>query len=262
MRAETWQHGVQDDWEHGAVAEWLRWAGPALLVLLLLVLIAKALRRHRRYRTAGTLTQDDLDAIHEALRAAERRTVGEIVPVVLESSDPHPAARWRAVVAAMLLGTALLAPWLPWHEPPWLLALQVGLGAGAALLLAALPDLQRTFVSESHATELSEEQAQHMFFRLALHETARRTGVLIFVSLFERRVVVLADRGIDAVVDRTTWSLARDAVLTGIARGNLRQGLIDGIEQVGRVLAEHFPWEEGDRNELPDRLIVQSRAER
>jgi putative membrane protein len=123
-------------------------------------------------------------------------------------------------------------------------------------LARALPGFARLFVRESRATAAAEEQATQEFFRLALHETRDATGVLIFVSLFERRVVVLADRGIDAKVGEEHWRSVDEVVLAGVAADSLCRGLIEGIERAGAVLSEHFPVRAGDRNELPDRVIV------
>ena len=76
------------------------------------------------------------------------------------------------------------------------------------------------------------------------------------VSLLERRVVILADDGIDATVDAEFWADTDDAILDGIRRGSLRDGLIAGIRRAGDLLSARFPWRQGDRNEITDRLIV------
>ncbi|MEM7201169.1 MAG: hypothetical protein AAF628_12925 [Planctomycetota bacterium] len=210
----------------------------------------------RRYATDDVLSDHDREVVHEALRAAERRTIGEIVPVVLERSDRHPAARWIAALAGLLLGSGTLVGVLPWGAPLQLLLCQLALGALGFALAAWLPPVRRCFIVESRATEVAEEQAVQEFFGLGLRETEGRTGVLLMVSLLERRVIVLADQGISERVEPTAWQEARDAVLSGIRRGSLRDGLIDGITKIADVLAEHAPWQAGDRNELPDRLIV------
>ncbi len=80
--------------------------------------------------------------------------------------------------------------------------------------------------------------------------------MLVFVSLLEHRVVLLADEGIDAKVDAAFWAETDDAILDGIRRGSLRDGLVAGIHRAGERLSELFPWKEGDRNEIPDRVIV------
>jgi putative membrane protein len=238
--------------------QWLGLVGPWVLLVALVSLVVRALARNGHYRALNELDDADREAVHEALREAERGTIGEIVPVVVERSDAHPGAKWLSALSFLLIGTALLAPHLPWEHPAVFMACQIALGALGWVVARALPDFRRLFVPVARATEVCEEQALQEFFGNGLHETERRTGVLLFVSLLEHRVVVLADKGIAEVVDADTWNETDRAILEGIRAGSLRDGLVAGIRRSGAVLAEHFPWEDGDRNELPDRLIVRS----
>jgi putative membrane protein len=257
MRMRAMQSGAEDHWDPTAWDLLATIGAPAACLALLAGLAVRAVLRRGRYRATTVLGEADQAVVHDALRAAERRTVGEIVPVVVARSDAHPAAPWRAAIATTALGSLLLAAWLPWHAPHWLLLCQTGLGLLGGLLARLLPDVARWFVGEARATEVAEEQAFQEFHRLDLPRTAGRTGVLVFVSLFERRVVVLADQGIaDRVDAATVWGRAKDAVLDGVRRGSLRDGLVAGIGIVGQVLERHAPFAAGDRNELPDRLIV------
>ena len=194
--------------------------------------------------------------MHAELAAAERRTTAEILPVVLERSDPHPDALWRAALACALVGSAALALWLPWDRPWLLVLLQLALGALGYATALLLHDFRRVFVDEDRARAVAEEQAFQEFHRYGLHHTAGRTGVLLFVSLLERRAIVLADEGIDARATSETWAHANQQVLDGIRRGSLCAGLQAGIQGVGEVLARHFPIGEGNRNEITDRVIV------
>lgn len=255
------ERGATDVWSRDEmpllqlVAEY----GPLALAALLAVVVVIALVRQRRYCAVSVLTPADRDAVRAALAAAERRTVGEIVPVVVERSDDHPGARWLWAIVTMLVGSALLERHLHWDAPHWLLLEQFGLGACGWALAWLLPDLQRRCVAPARASEMAEEQALQEFYRLGVHETQGRTGVLVFVSLFERRVVVLGDTGIASRVGAEHWNATKDAVLAGIQRGSLRDGLCDAIARCGDVLAEHHPWTGGDRNELADHLVVRER---
>jgi len=231
-------------------------AGPWILLGIVLVLLARALVRGRLFRTDSVLAPEAEKRVHAALIEVERHTIGEIVPVVLGRSDAHPSGEWRSGLLMLVLGSALLEGVLPWSSP-WLVILcQVGLGAIGFGLARALPGWKRMFVMETRATEVALEQAALEFQRLELHRTEGRTGVLLFVSLFERRVVVLGDTGINAKAGDAHWSRTRDAVLAGIDRGDLATGLVDGIHASGEVLTAHFPVTSGDRNEVPDRLVV------
>ena len=80
--------------------------------------------------------------------------------------------------------------------------------------------------------------------------------MLLFVSLLERRVVVLGDEGIHARVGDSHWTATTKAVLDGIERDSLRDGLLTGIARCADVLAAHFPAQRDDVNELEDRVVV------
>lgn len=238
------------------LAGWVAIGLPVVFAALLLLLVLRAATRQGRYRVTRSFGEDDRHAVREAVAAAERRTVGEILPVVVERSDPHPAAQWLAVLSLVLIGSAALVGLMPWQQPWIILICQTALGAVGFALARALPDFRRMFIREDRASEVAEEQAFQEFYRNGLHRTAAATGVLLFVSLLERRVIVLADEGIDARTDAEFWSGVDDVVLDGIRRGSLREGLVAGIHRAGELLADQFPWTEGDRNEVPDRVIV------
>ena len=81
----------------------------------------------------------------------------------------------------------------------------------------------------------------------------RRWSALL-VSLLEHRVQVLADSGINARVKPGTWDQVVEIVLAGIRQGDLCQGLCDAVDRCGEILAQEFPIQPDDVNELPDRL--------
>ena len=253
---------LAQDWKaggHPIPGAWLHTLGIALGAVLGLGFLALLLRgwlRRRWYRARDVLGEEDLRAVRAALVAAELRTSGEILPVVLERSDRHPGACWLAAFVCVLVGSAGLAPWLPWELPAWLLVVQLGLGAMGYGCARWLPDFQRFFLSEARASEMAEEQAFQEFHRHELFRTKARTGVLLFLSLLERRAVVLADIGIHDKVGAEAWKRTNERMLAGVRRGSLREGLVAGIESAGELLAEHYPVGEGDRNEIPDRVIV------
>jgi len=230
--------------------------GALSLALAYLVLVVRALLLRHRYQARGVLSASDLEGLRAELAAAEKRTTGELLVVVLERSDRHPGASWLAAFVSGLLGAALLAGVLPWERPLAILLAQLALGALGYLLARALPGFQRVFLSEARARELAEEQAFQEFYRHGLYRTEGRTGVLLFVSLLEQRAIVLADEGIAAKVEPQQWFQTNDALLAGIRAGSLRDGLTAGIRRAGSLLAEQFPLQGEEHDELPDRVIV------
>jgi putative membrane protein len=261
MSAFLLQSGATASWELDWPA-WLlaaaRW-GPLLLAALAALVVLRALVRRRRYRAEGALDAAARDRVRAAVAAAESRTSAELVVVVLERSDDHADADWLAALCAMLLGTALLVANLPWNRPDLVLLAQLGLGAAGFLLARLLPDVARLFTGEARAAAAAHEQALLEFQRHGLARTTGRNGALLFVSLFERRVVVLGDEAIHAAVGDAHWTATAGAVLEGVAAGRLADGLLAGVQACGAVLAQHFPRAGVDVNELPDHLVVRRR---
>ena len=100
------------------------------------------------------------------------------------------------------------------------------------------------------------ERAIRHFKVGAERRTHGRTGVLIYVSLKEHRAEIVADEPIAEKVSAEVWGEAMADMLAGIKQGQLAEGIAAGVRDVGAVLAAHFPRDEEDTNELPDRLIV------
>jgi uncharacterized membrane protein len=100
------------------------------------------------------------------------------------------------------------------------------------------------------------ERALDIFSHLRIWDTAHNNGVLIYLLLADRKVEIIADRGIDAKVGAAGWEKICRAMETDFRAGNFESGVIKGIEAVSRQLAAHFPRHGGDRNELSDAPVV------
>ena len=94
-----------------------------------------------------------------------------------------------------------------------------------------------------------------MFKAAAERRTVGRTGVLIYLSMGERRAQIVADEAITKVTTPETWGEAMAALLVDVKAGRPPDGIAAAVEQVGLVLAEHFPRSATDTNEIPDKLI-------
>lgn len=97
-----------------------------------------------------------------------------------------------------------------------------------------------------------EKRAIQEFYRMGLTETKDSTGILIMLSLKEKRVSVKADRAINEKVEPGTWDTTAEIIIKGIKAGQACKGICEAVEQVGNLLSEHFPIKPGDVNELPD----------
>jgi len=103
----------------------------------------------------------------------------------------------------------------------------------------------------------SRERAAELFSNLRVWDTENNTGVLIYLQFVDRRIEIVADRGISARVRQEEWDAACAAMADEFRAGRFEQGALAGIEQVAALLKKHLPPPPaGDRDELPDAPIV------
>lgn len=95
-------------------------------------------------------------------------------------------------------------------------------------------------------------QATKVFDFLKMDNTRERNGVLIYVAIDSRDLVILGDIGINDVVPPDFWESTKDAIIKEFKNGDYKKGLIDGILTAGEQLKAHFPFKKGRGNELPD----------
>lgn len=98
------------------------------------------------------------------------------------------------------------------------------------------------------------DEALRVFFALGMQHTAQRNGVLLLLAPGQRTFAIYGDEGIDAVTDEYFWDAAASSMKPHFAIGHYVEGLLAGISIAGEALAAHFPWREGDINELPDTI--------
>lgn len=199
------------------------------------------------------LTDDEKSRIADAIKEAESKTGGEIVTVIARSSDGYwfIPLMWAAIAALTMPAVVL---WIdPWIYPIEFYGGQLALFAVLALLFRWTPVKMRLVpgrVKRRRAARLAREQ----FLARGLHHTEGRTGVLLFVSVAERYVEVLADSGIDEKVAPDTWTSLVEAFVARIRRKQVAEGFLEAIGRCGAVLEEHIPKARGDKDELPNHL--------
>ena len=104
--------------------------------------------------------------------------------------------------------------------------------------------------------QTARERAIDVFSQLRIWDTEHNNGVLIYLLLSDRNVEIVADRGIDAKVGPREWERICRKMEAAFRQGDFEGGVVGGIQEVTRHLAEHFPPIGDDRNELPDKPVV------
>lgn len=219
------------------------------------------------------LSPEDHARISKAVAAAEANSAGEIVTILAERSDGYTdvALSWAALVAIASLAALAIAPapylkfygWLvggwavEWSvRDAFVLALVMAATQfGAVMLVQLWQPLKFWLVPPPIKSERVRDRAVRAFRIGAERRTHGRTGILIYLSLRERRAEIVADEAIATRVDPEVWGEAMAAMLEHVRDERVADGMIAAIERVGAIVAEHFPRAEDDQNELPDRLI-------
>ena len=206
-------------------------------------------------------SEQDLNRIKQAVKEAESKISGEIVPVFVERSGTYEIAAYRAgaVLAAIaFLKVIIIDAYFPAYavfDPFWIFVIVAAAGILGAVLASYVEPITKLFLNQAQMDIATSRRAQTAFLAEEVFNTRQRTGIMIFISFLEHKVIVLADTGISKVVAQQEW----DALVENIIM-NIRQGkLVDGIEQAilkcGAILLERgFVITPDDINELKDDL--------
>ena len=207
------------------------------------------------------LTQEEQQRITEAVQKAEKQTSGEIVPMVVSASHNYPVASAIGSVfislPLSLLLTSVTGAFL-WLGPQnmWLLLMYwTLLFLPFFYLVDNTTFLKRLFLLENQVAEEVEEGAITSFYSERLYRTRDENGILLFVSILEKKVWILGDRGINEKIDQEQWQDIIDELSAGIRANNQCDALCHAVDQVGKVLLEHFPIRDDDKDELHNIII-------
>ena len=196
----------------------------------------------------------DKARIEEEGRGAEAKTTGEFVTVIAARSSEYLYIPTLAAAGIVLLlsGLVLLLPLDPRID-----LFYAGQVAGFIALALAFrwPPLRMALIPRSEQEVRARRHAHQLFLDLGLSSAKDRTGVLLFVSIAEHYVEIIADRGVQAHVDAKVWDRIVADFTAKVRTGQVAEGFVAAIAACTDVMAEHHPWHPGDVNELPNRLI-------
>lgn len=98
------------------------------------------------------------------------------------------------------------------------------------------------------------DRALEVFHFLKMDNTKLENGVLIYVAVDDKNFVIFGDKGINEVVTDNFWDSTKDIMVSHFKDGHFKEGLVEGVLKAGEELQKHFPWEQIDKNELPDSI--------
>lgn len=215
-------------------------------------------------------TAQELEEIKQAVKDAESQTAGEIATAFIKESDNYAVYELLFAIFCGFFYFLIISVFgdaiehalkdMFWdYTPQYLLSFygfSTFLVIGFFYLLANLPFIDRLVVPKAVMARKVNERAQRHFLESGVYNTKDRTGILIFVSGLEHRVELMADKGISDKISQQKWNHLLDQIVVGIKEGKMVQNLCDSIRECGKLLAEHYPIQPDDINELKDDIAI------
>ncbi len=218
------------------------------------------------------LSEADHARVSTAIAEAEAKSDGEIIAIAADQSDSYHDVGLHYAVLVLFLVLAFFAAWphqlelwwtriMGWTAEPSqreLLTLLFGLALFKFLVVLFLMKwmpLRLLLTPGSTKTRRVRRRAVMLFKTGGERRTIGRTGILIYLSMGERRAEIIGDEAITAVTTPETWGEAMAALITDVKEGRPGDGIVAAVERIGDVLAQHFPKTSTDTNEIPDKLI-------
>jgi putative membrane protein len=213
---------------------------------------------------------DQTTQLNDLIGKIERSTGIELVATVVGKCDSYPEIPWKAFALAVAINALAqliqsvvqpdwTAVWSVQRAPVFIL----GIGAIFALLSIFWPAFGRLFLDRVRAETEIDQYARAFFFERELFRTKARTGILLLVSLFERRVVIVPDSGIAGRLEQKAFQAVIQQMAPHLSRKDRFQALLRGLSALeAELLQTGFGPAKKSDNEIPDELIQQKGADR
>ena len=219
------------------------------------------------------LSNQDLEKIKDAVKNAESKTAGEIAAAFIKESDSYAVYELMfAVICGFIYffvmmffagGIEETIKNMTWDYHPNYLLIFYGLSTFLVIfifyLLANINFIDRLIIPKSVMRRKVNERSVRHFMEAGVYDTKDRTGILIFISQLERRVELPADSGISEQIPQEKWNSIVNHIIDGVKSGNWVKHLNESIAECGKLLAEYYPIQPNDVNELKDGIVILER---
>lgn len=209
---------------------------------------------------------DETSRLNDLVRQIEKRAGIEVVAAVVGKCDSYPEIPWKAFALAAAAGAlahtaaAILLPgWSARYAPLIIL----GAGAVFALLSVFWPSFSRLFLDRARAETEVDQYARALFLQREIFRTRDRTGILVLIALFERKVVIVPDKGVNGRLSRNALDSVIGQMTPHLRSADRFQALARGLAALDTELlqAGFVPSDKG-RNEIADEIIQQKGEDR
>ena len=151
------------------------------------------------------ISNKEKEEIRKLISEAEKKSHSELVPMIVGKSDNYPAAQFRAaIIVSFIFSLALYYSPLSIINPVYFLWIQVP-GLLLGYYLGSIPSITRYLISKQEIEYEVTQRAIEAFFEHNLHTTEKHNGVLIFISLMERKIKIITDTGVKEKIEQNNY---------------------------------------------------------
>ncbi|MEA9358236.1 TPM domain-containing protein [Bacteriovorax sp. PP10] len=200
----------------------------------------------------------DRELIKELITEAEQKSDSEMVPMIVSRSDNYPAAHFRAaIIVSFLFSLGLYFSPLSIINPIYFLWIQLP-GLILGYYLANIPSITRLLITKQEVEYEVTQRAIEAFFEHNLHTTEQHNGVLIFISILEKKIKIITDVGVRKKVDQKIWDEIIYSFTEKVKEGEFVEALKSTIAATSTVLENYFPATgKPKKNELKNDIIIE-----
>ena len=199
-------------------------------------------------RPGDIFREEAKTSIKAAVASIESRSSAEVVVTARRASGHYQNADYLAGLVVLFVVLAVFLYHPAEFDFTYLPLELLGAFVFGAVLSASVPPVRRLFLSRKRMASEVERSARSAFFELGIGKTRGRTGVLVFVSAFERKAIVVSDVGVPS----SEALLRAKERVGGVARSGNLAAFVSALGDVGKELASLLPRADDDVNELPD----------
>lgn len=202
-------------------------------------------------------SEEEKARIHDTIHQIELRTIGEVAVMVVDSSDQYAEAE---VMGSLISGSfiSLILTVIFFNSSIWVyIPLSLLLLFISWTVFKKVPLLKTPLISLRRKEIAVRERAVRAFYEKGLYKTKKNTGVLIFLSLLEHKVWILADKGIYEKIEQDTLNSFAKTISQGVRDKQACDSLCKVMKDAGNLLAANFPVTPDDINELSNEVILE-----
>lgn len=207
------------------------------------------------------LSENDKDLLEKKIARAEEQLRSQIVLATVIRSDSYVEIPWKAFALGVsvsgllaLTGNLLFPGWVQGMAVLIAVVIMLATGAAMALLTILLPAFARFFLNDNRAETETRQYAESLFLSKQLFLTKHRTGILLLISLFEKKVVIIPDKGICDHVTNVEIQRIITLMKAPLQRNEFRQSMEIAVDELTRMI-EPLTADDTTGDELPNKII-------